>query len=143
MMADQRVVSRDVEVQTDSPLRSSSSACQHHRPAAAKFTRKSGEIGLCRALGASRREVFPQFSRVGRGRLSGGLVGLALTGLGPARGRALYPEYRTVAQPRLDDDRRHRALAILSAVLAGPLPDLARLPRAAGGAVSKMWMEQG
>lgn len=49
----------------------------------AKFLRRSSEIGVRRALGASRREIYTQFlveaSVVG---LSGGVLGLLFTGLG-------------------------------------------------------------
>lgn len=49
----------------------------------AKFLRRSSEIGVRRALGASRREIYTQFlieaSMVG---LAGGVLGLLLTGLG-------------------------------------------------------------
>lgn len=49
----------------------------------AKFLRRSGEIGVRRALGASRREIYTQFlveaSVVG---LAGGVLGLVFTGLG-------------------------------------------------------------
>ncbi len=49
----------------------------------AKFMKRSSEIGVRRALGASRREVYAQFlieaSTVG---LAGGVLGLILTGLG-------------------------------------------------------------
>ncbi|MGH8183498.1 MAG: ABC transporter permease [Rhodanobacteraceae bacterium] len=49
----------------------------------AKFLRRSGEIGVRRALGASRREIYAQFlteaAVVGVG---GGVLGLLLTGIG-------------------------------------------------------------
>ena len=49
----------------------------------AKFLRRAPEIGVRRALGASRREIYTQFlieaSMVG---LAGGVLGLLLTGLG-------------------------------------------------------------
>jgi putative ABC transport system permease protein len=49
----------------------------------AKFMRRSAEIGVRRALGASRREIYTQFlveaATVG---LTGGALGLLLTGLG-------------------------------------------------------------
>lgn len=49
----------------------------------AKFMRRAGEIGVRRALGASRREIWAQFlaeaAMVG---LSGGVLGVLLTGVG-------------------------------------------------------------
>lgn len=49
----------------------------------AKFMRRAGEIGVRRALGASRRAIYAQFmleaATVG---LAGGLLGILLTGLG-------------------------------------------------------------
>jgi putative ABC transport system permease protein len=49
----------------------------------AKFMRRAGEIGVRRALGASRREIWAQFlaeaAMVG---VSGGLVGVVFTGIG-------------------------------------------------------------
>ncbi len=123
-MADQRVVSRDVEVQTGLAF-AFLIVCLVNTIGLllAKFTRKSGEIGLRRALGASRREVFSQFLvESGVVGLSGGLVGLALTGLGLLAVRALYPNYRTVAQLDWTMIAVTVALAILSAVLAGLYP---------------------
>ena len=76
-MKDQKVVSRDVEVQTGLGF-AFLAVCLVNTIGLllAKFTRKAGEIGLRRALGASRREVFTQFlDRVRRGRaFSGGLA---------------------------------------------------------------------
>ena len=49
----------------------------------AKFMRRSSEIGVRRALGASRREIYTQFlMEAGAVGLAGGLLGLALTGVG-------------------------------------------------------------
>lgn len=49
----------------------------------AKFVRKSGEIGVRRALGASRRSIFWQcLIEAGLVGLAGGLIGLPLTWLG-------------------------------------------------------------
>lgn len=49
----------------------------------AKFMKRSSEIGVRRALGASRREIYTQFMiEAGTVGLAGGLLGLLLTGLG-------------------------------------------------------------
>lgn len=49
----------------------------------AKFMRRSGEIGVRRALGASRREICAQFLvEAGMVGLAGGVLGLVLTALG-------------------------------------------------------------
>jgi putative ABC transport system permease protein len=89
----------------------------------AKFTRKAGEVGLRRALGASRREVFMQFLiESGVVGLSGGLVGLLLTGLGLLAVRALYTSYKSVATLDVSMVLVTIALAVASAVLAGIYP---------------------
>ncbi|HET6586175.1 MAG TPA: ABC transporter permease [Oleiagrimonas sp.] len=49
----------------------------------AKFLRRSPEIGVRRALGAPRREIYVQFlTEAGMVGLAGGVLGLVLTGLG-------------------------------------------------------------
>jgi putative ABC transport system permease protein len=49
----------------------------------AKFMRRAGEIGVRRALGASRREIYAQFLiEAGAVGLAGGVLGLLLTGIG-------------------------------------------------------------
>jgi putative ABC transport system permease protein len=49
----------------------------------AKFLRRSGEIGVRRALGASRRAIYAQFlTEAGMIGLGGGVLGLLLTGVG-------------------------------------------------------------
>ena len=51
----------------------------------AKFLRRSSEIGVRRALGASRREIYAQFLiEAGMVGLAGGVLGVLLTGLGIA-----------------------------------------------------------
>jgi len=58
----------------------------------AKFLRRSGEIGVRRALGATRREIYTQYlieaAAVG---LAGGLVGLLLTAAGVSGVGLLFP----------------------------------------------------
>ena len=123
-MADQEVVSRDVQVQTGLAF-AFLIVCLVNTVGLllAKFTRKSGEIGLRRALGASRRDVFSQFLiESGVVGLSGGLLGLALTGLGLIAVRALYSDYKSVAHLDWTMTGVTIALAIVSAVLAGLYP---------------------
>jgi putative ABC transport system permease protein len=89
----------------------------------AKFLRRSGEIGVRRALGASRAEIFTQcLVEAGTVGLAGGLLGLlfALAGLWAVRQRPA--EYAALAQ--LDGSMLLLTfgLAILASLLAGVLP---------------------
>lgn len=123
-MQDQRVVSNDVQVQTGLGF-AFLVVCLVNTIGLllAKFTRKAGEVGLRRALGASRREVFKQFLiESGVIGLSGGLLGLVLTGLGLVAVRALYAEYKTVASLDWTMVLMTIVLAVVSALLAGLYP---------------------
>jgi len=123
-MLDQEVVSRDVEVQAGLAF-AFLAVCLVNTIGLllAKFTRKSGEIGLRRALGASRREVFTQFLiESGVVGLTGGLLGLVLTGLGLVAVRLLYTQYKSVAQLDWTMIATTIVLAIASALLAGLYP---------------------
>jgi len=123
-MRDQQVVSRDVEVQTGLGF-AFLAVCLVNTIGLllAKFTRKSGEVGLRRALGASRREVFTQFMiESGVVGLTGGLLGLVLTGVGLMAVRALYSTYKSVAQLDLSMVGMTIALAVFSAIVAGLYP---------------------
>ncbi|NUS37497.1 MAG: FtsX-like permease family protein [Lysobacter sp.] len=89
----------------------------------AKFLRRSSEIGVRRALGASRRAIFAQcLVEAGTVGLAGGIVGLGLAELGLWAVRQQPVEYASLA--RLDPTMLATtfALARVASVLAGLLP---------------------
>ncbi|TAL74019.1 MAG: FtsX-like permease family protein [Rhodanobacter sp.] len=58
----------------------------------AKFMRRAGEIGVRRALGATRLEIYAQYlTEAGTVGLAGGVLGLLLTALGVAGVGVLFP----------------------------------------------------
>ncbi|MEE7559778.1 FtsX-like permease family protein [Xanthomonas sp. Kuri4-2] len=89
----------------------------------AKFMRRSGEIGVRRALGASRRAIFTQaLVEAGTVGLAGGVLGLGLALLGLWAVRHQPSSYAALAH--LDPLMLVAtfALAILASLLAGLLP---------------------
>ena len=89
----------------------------------AKFTRKSGEIGLRRALGASKPQLFAQhIIESGVIGISGGAFGLLLTFGGLVLVRALYKDYANVAHLDWAMVAATVVLSTLAAVLAGLYP---------------------
>ncbi len=89
----------------------------------ARCLRKSSEIGVRRALGATRGAIFSQFLvEAGTLGLAGGVVGLALAGLGLWLVRRSPAEYAPLAQMDWAMLAVTLALALASSLLAGLLP---------------------
>ena len=89
----------------------------------AKFMRKSGEIGLRRALGATRGQLFMQhLIEAGVIGISGGLIGLVLTWFGLMAVRGLYADLNNVAHLDWFMVLTAIALSVTAAVLAGLFP---------------------
>lgn len=89
----------------------------------AKFLRKSGEIGLRRALGAPKREVFKQhLIESGLIGIFGAVAGLVLTLGGLAAIRALMPRFEAIAQLDLALFAALFATALIGAIAAGAYP---------------------
>ncbi len=92
----------------------------------AKFLRRSIEIGVRRALGASRAQIALQFTvEAGVLGLGGGLLGLLLTGLGVLAMRAVLPK-DIAAMAHMDLSLLFLTLlvAVFATVLAGLYPTL-------------------
>jgi len=90
----------------------------------AKFLRRSGEIGVRRALGAPRSSIYAQFlTEAGVVGLAGGVLGLLLTGVGVASVGLVMPK-SIAALARLDVSLLLVTLvvAVLAALLAGLYP---------------------
>ncbi len=90
----------------------------------AKFLRRAGEIGVRRALGASRREIYMQFlmeaAVVG---LAGGVLGLLLTATGVSGVGLLFkPQIARLAHVDFTLVALTLALAVLATVLAAFYP---------------------
>ena len=89
----------------------------------AKFLRRSGEIGVRRALGASRMEIFKQcLVEAGAIGLAGGVIGLGLSLLGLWAVRQQPASYAGLAVLDLPMLLTTFALAIVASLLAGVLP---------------------
>jgi putative ABC transport system permease protein len=89
----------------------------------AKFLRRSQEIGVRRALGASRRAIFTQFMvEAGSVGLVGGGLGLGLAWLGLWAVRHQPVQYAALAELDPTMLATSFALALVSSLLAGALP---------------------
>jgi putative ABC transport system permease protein len=89
----------------------------------AKFLRRSSEIGVRRALGASRRAIFTQcLVEAGTVGLAGGLLGLGLALLGLWAVRQQPADYAPMAQLNVTMLLTTFVLAIGASVVAGLLP---------------------
>jgi len=90
----------------------------------AKFLRRSGEIGVRRALGAPRHAIYAQFLiEAGTVGAAGGVLGLLLTGVGVASVSLVLPPY-IAALAKVDFSllALTLVLAIVATLLAGLYP---------------------
>ena len=89
----------------------------------AKFLRRSGEVGVRRALGASRRAVFVQLlTEAGMIGAAGAVLGLLLTWLGLWLVRQQPSDYAQLAHMQPTMLLATLALALLASLIAGLLP---------------------
>ncbi len=95
----------------------------------AKFMRRAGELGVRRALGASRRSLFAQLLvEAGAVGLAGGIGGLLLALLGLWLVRRQPSDYAALAHLDLPMLLATFVLAVVASLLAGSAACLARLP---------------
>ncbi|GAA0362650.1 ABC transporter permease [Bowmanella denitrificans] len=89
----------------------------------AKFLKRAPEIGVRRALGASKTQVFMQhLVEVGMLGLAGGVLGLAIAQLGLHLLRSGFSRYEEVAQMDLTMWLAAPTISILACLLAGCYP---------------------
>ncbi len=90
----------------------------------AKFLRRSGEIGVRRALGAQRAAIYAQFlTEAGIIGLAGGVLGLVLTGVGVASVSWVLPkDIATLARLDISLLLITLLVAVIATVLAGLYP---------------------
>jgi len=89
----------------------------------AKFLRRTGEIGIRRSLGASRRDIFQQcLIEAGAIGLAGGVLGLAVAAAGLWLVRQQPDDYAYLARMDLTLLWQTLAFAVLASLLAGLLP---------------------
>lgn len=90
----------------------------------AKLTRRAGEIGVRRAIGAPRKAIYMQFVvESGMVGLSGGVLGMVLTALGLLAMRVvLPPEIASLARLDISLFALTLSVAIVATVLAGLYP---------------------
>jgi putative ABC transport system permease protein len=90
----------------------------------AKFLRRSGEIGVRRALGAPRKAIYLQFlTEAGMVGAAGGVLGLLLTGVGVASvGLVLPKSISDLARLDLSLLAITLLVAVLATLLAGLYP---------------------
>ncbi|WP_426662667.1 ABC transporter permease [Rhodanobacter aciditrophus] len=90
----------------------------------AKFLRRAGEIGVRRALGATRQEIYAQYLiEAGTVGLAGGALGLLLTAVGVSGVGVLFPpEIAKLARLDLSLVALTFAVAIIATVLAAFYP---------------------
>lgn len=91
----------------------------------AKFLRRSGDIGVRRALGATQRDIFAQcLTEAGVTGLAGGALGWLLTLFGLWLVRQQPVEYADLARLDLPMFALTLAMAVVASVLAGVVPAL-------------------
>jgi putative ABC transport system permease protein len=90
----------------------------------AKFLRRAGEIGVRRALGATRREIYTQYLvEAGTVGLAGGVLGLLFTALGVSGVGVLFPpQIAKLARLDLSLVGLTLLVAIIATVLAAFYP---------------------